>query len=231
MSLLHAYFHTKNQQAFKRLLDTPHGSYTGQASSSGGKSWNRPNHLSSDLNVNARDALGRTVLHLAAASTLPSAQEYVRMLLAHSQININLQDYESHWTALHHSLYHGNIATALLLLQRNDIELDLKDLEGYRAFDLYNSTVEHTKPEEGHGMLYTWGANRNASLGLGDPDDRQFPDHVVLDRPATSTNDSLDTRFRPVYIERVVMAKLHTGVVSDEVRNNLRLCGFGSGGR
>lgn len=153
------------------------------------------------------------------------------MLLAHSQINVNLQDYESHWTALHHALYHGNLATALLLLQRTDLELDLKDSEGYRAFDLYNSTVEHTKPEEGSGVLYTWGANRNASLGLGDPDDRQFPDHVILDHPATSTSDSLDSRFRPVYVDRVVMAKLHTGVVTDEARNNLRLCGFGSGGR
>lgn len=175
--------------------------------------------------------MGRTVLHLAAASTAPSAQEYVRMLLAHSQINVNLQDYESHWTALHHALYHGNLATALLLLQRSDVELDLKDLEGYRAFDLYNSTVEHTKPEEGSGILYTWGANRNASLGLGDPDDRQFPDQVSLERPATATSDSLEARFRPVYVERVIMAKLHTGVVTDESRNNLRLCGFGSGGR
>lgn len=181
--------------------------------------------------MNVRDALGRTVLHLAAASTAPSAPEYIRMLLAHPHINVNLQDYESHWTALHHALYHGNIATALLLLQRNDIEPDLKDLEGYRAFDLYNSTVEHTKPDKGNGLLYTWGTNRNASLGLGDPDDRTFPDLVVLERPDTSSVDTLDTRFQPVFVDKVAMAKLHTAVLTNEPRNNIRLCGFGSGGR
>jgi inhibitor of Bruton tyrosine kinase len=41
----------------------------------------------------------------------------------------------------------------------------LKDLEGYTAFDLYNSTVEHTKPTpspDGFADLFTWGANKSA---------------------------------------------------------------------
>ncbi|KAI0071191.1 hypothetical protein K474DRAFT_1776321 [Panus rudis PR-1116 ss-1] len=240
MSILHAYFHARNQQAFRRLLDTNSSSsnnntssHTHTTSSSGGKSWNRPSPLSGEVNVNARDYLGRTVLHLAASSTAASAPEYVRMLLAHPQINVNLQDYESHWTALHRALYEGNVLTATLLLQRQDIDVDLKDWEGYRAFDLFNSTVEGTKPGEveGFGMLFTWGTNRNAALGLGDADDRTFPDQVVIERPFTSVMDTLDVRFEPVYVENVAMAKLHTGVITDEPRNNLRLCGFGSGGR
>jgi len=52
----------------------------------------------------------------------------------------------------------------VLLLQRSDIDTSVKDLEGYTAFDLYNSTVEGTKPDLDSPRLaglYTWGANRS----------------------------------------------------------------------
>jgi hypothetical protein len=55
----------------------------------------------------------------------------------------------------------------------------LKDLEGYTAFDLYNSTVEDTKPphspsgEHGFADLYTWGANRFVNSHI-------FPDSILL---------------------------------------------------
>jgi hypothetical protein len=53
-------------------------------------------------------------------------------------------------------------STSLLLLQRPEIDTSLKDLEGYTAFDLYNSTVNGTKPNTGavNAELYTWGANQ-----------------------------------------------------------------------
>lgn len=130
--------------------------------------------------INARDWLGRTVLHLACAATDSAAVEYVRMILGHPGVNVNLQDRESMWTALHRALYHGNLATAcvyllyrvmaviltfdrILLLKRTDTDTSLKDLEGYTAFDLYNSTVEHTKPSDSvlsRTHLFTWGTNR-----------------------------------------------------------------------
>ena len=64
---------------------------------------------------------------------------------------------------------------SLLLLQHPSTDTTLKDLEGYTAFDLYNSTVEGTKPElflspatstlspvqsVAGAELFTWGANR-----------------------------------------------------------------------
>ena len=207
------------------------------------------------MDINAQDDLGRTVLHLAASATDAAATEYVRMLLAHPSINVNLRDKESHWTALHRALYHGNINTALLLLRRPDIDTNLKDLEGYRAFDLYNSTVEGTKPalssdrelNRGRSELLTWGTNRNASLGFTDGDDRNFPDQVVLSRPGTSPSDYLEERFEPLRVNQVSMSKLHTGasssghvyddthpfvaVVTSQARCNVLVCGFGSGGR
>lgn len=116
MTLLHDFFNLRDRQAFQRLLD---GSDRGQASTglstSGGKSWNRSSTLTSAmaLDVNACDWLGRTVLHLACAS--PDTIEYVRLLLRHQYINVNLPDTESHWTPLHRAMYQANFPAASVL--------------------------------------------------------------------------------------------------------------------
>ncbi|KAH9921080.1 hypothetical protein B0H21DRAFT_767048 [Amylocystis lapponica] len=242
MSLLHAYFNVRNQRAFQRLLDGSNRGHSTAAhglSTSGGKSWTKSNPLTfgPPCDVNARDSMGRTVLHLAAAAQDSAATEYVRLLLAHPAIIVNLLDKESHWTALHRALYHGNLATATLLLQRADIDTSLKDIEGYTAFDLYNSTLEGTKPSSDDlsgADLFTWGANRNAALGVGNGDDRAYPELVIIrptDAADISEKDTLDARFSPVHVRQIAMSKLHTAVVTTESRNNLRVCGFGSGGR
>ena len=238
MTALHAYFNLRNQQAFQRLLDPSRGQHrdSGGLSTSGGKSWSRPSPLSStsSIDVNARDHLGRTVLHLAASSQDASAPEFVRLLLAHPTIDVNVVDAESHWTPLHRALYNGNIATAQLLLQRPDIDANLRDIEGYTPFDLYNSTVEGTVPDHftRRGQeLYTWGSNRNAALGVGDGDDRAIPELVSLRVSAVPETEILDARFTPIRVRQIAMSRLHTVIVTDEPRGNLRVCGFGSGGR
>jgi hypothetical protein len=106
MTQLHVYFLLRQQQNFQRLLD---GSSRGSSSPalSSSRSGTMTSAMSCD--VNARDWLGRTVLHLACVSVEPSSLEYVRLLLAHPAINVNVQDPESHWTALHRALFHGNI--------------------------------------------------------------------------------------------------------------------------
>jgi hypothetical protein len=38
-------------------------------------------------------------------------------------------------------------------------------------------------------------------------------------------------RFFHIGVKDVVMAKLHTGVITTEAKGNLSLCGFGSNGR
>ena len=87
MTPLLVHFHDRNQAAFQRQLA-----------------------VALPAEVNARDWLGRTVLHLACSALDPAATEYVRMLLAHPGINANLQDMESHWTPLHRALYSGNLS-------------------------------------------------------------------------------------------------------------------------
>jgi hypothetical protein len=125
MTTLHAHFALKNQQAFQRLLNADAnassanpsgraGDRSGALSSSGGRSWNKSSPLTSmtgtvSCDVNAKDWLGRTVLHLAASSLEPSALEYVKLLLSHPRIDVNVPDTESKWTALHRALYAGNL--------------------------------------------------------------------------------------------------------------------------
>ncbi|KAL5530926.1 hypothetical protein ACEPAG_3802 [Sanghuangporus baumii] len=245
MTALHVHFALRNQQAFQRLLDASRGGTSQIASgstlsTSGGRSWNKPSPLSGGIpglscDVNARDWLGRTVLHLAVSSLDPAALEFVKLLLSHPRIDVNIHDLESRWTALHRALYVANIPACVLLLQRADIDVSLKDFEGYTAFDVYNSTVEGTKPGELELTdLYTWGINRNAALGLGDGDDRAFPELVPIPpqkEHSDSATFSLRTRFQPIRAKGVAMAKLHTAVITSEPRANLRICGFGSGGR
>jgi hypothetical protein len=91
---------------------------------------------------------------------------------------------------------------------------------------------------------------RNAALGLGDGNDRAYPDQVLIpskDDAARQHNETLDERFAPIQVRQVSMSKLHTGVFSfygdmrraelavavltSEPRDNIRVCGFGSGGR
>lgn len=102
--------------------------------------------------------------------------------------------------------------------------------------------------------MYMFGSNKNLSLGVGDEDDRQFPERINLQRP-----DELLQRFHQTYLDDqdiesppalpelediptlvrsqtlkirdVVMSKLHTAVVTDDPVSNLYICGVGRGGR
>lgn len=58
---------------------------------------------------------------------------------------------------------------------------------------------------------------RNAALGLGDGNDRAYPDQVVVpsrDDSARQHNKTLDERFVSNQVRQVSMSKLHTGACS-----------------
>jgi alpha-tubulin suppressor-like RCC1 family protein len=124
----------------------------------------------------------------------------------------------------------------VLLVLRSDTDMFLKDVEGYTAFDLYNSTVEGTNPprtfdSKPSAELYTWGSNRNASLGLGDDGDRSLPEQVVIRQDEGTHTTSICERLKPLSITGISMSRLHTTIITEEPRNNLRSCGFASDGR
>ncbi|KZF21039.1 hypothetical protein L228DRAFT_262107 [Xylona heveae TC161] len=104
--------------------------------------------------------------------------------------------------------------------------------------------------------LFTFGSNKNHTLGFGDEDDRQYPERITLKRPENllrrfyreqhagldipSSTDlgskpsaSLPSliRNRPILIQDIAMSKLHTAVLTTDPESNLYMCGFGPGGR
>ena len=127
------------------------------------------------------------------------------------------------------------------------------DDEEKRAYEIRAST------NIGGDELFVFGSNQNLTLGLGDEDDRQFPERIQLSRPARLTRrlaaehqihvrggnstkakpaakDQVDElpaciKFKPIIIQDVQMSKLHTAILTSDVEANLYVCGFGPGGR
>ena len=108
--------------------------------------------------------------------------------------------------------------------------------------------------------VFAFGSNKNLSLGLGDEDDRQYPERINLQRPehlltrlhhehvmektlpirdpsASQRNFSGSSalpaliRHQALKIQDVVMSKLHTAIITNDAEANLFICGFGPGGR
>jgi alpha-tubulin suppressor-like RCC1 family protein len=102
--------------------------------------------------------------------------------------------------------------------------------------------------------LFVFGSNRNMSLGVGDEDDRQYPERILLRRPDRllrrfyeeyldeqdddTIASSLDVeeiptlvRNRPLIIHDVAMSKLHTAILTTDPVCNLFVSGLGRGGR
>ncbi|KAI9496700.1 hypothetical protein BDB00DRAFT_952741 [Zychaea mexicana] len=92
------------------------------------------------FNLNKRSIRGRTALHCAATW---NRTEIAKILIACPLVNINIQDRENGWTALHRSLYLGNLEIALFLLQRGDADLNIKDWEGIRPLELMSITLHN----------------------------------------------------------------------------------------
>lgn len=108
-----------------------------------------------------------------------------------------------------------------------------------------------------HGdELYTFGSAKNFTLGLGDEDDRQFPERIHLKRPddlllklaeehagltdlpnpVSRHQGPLDSipaviQNRRIIIQDMKFAKLHSAILTSDPEANLYLCGYGPGGR
>ncbi|MCJ1309583.1 hypothetical protein MMC25_003243 [Agyrium rufum] len=183
--------------------------------------------------INAKDARGVTVLHLAASSNAESASEFAAALINTPLVDVYLQDLESGWTALHRALYFGNATIARTLMVHDSTItggnhlagglIKIKDREGYSPFDVYgqsiadrllshdnDATISSGMMEEDEDLaqgdngdesenggsrmlrpkysldgeeLFTFGSNKNITLGFGDEDDRQYPERILLKRP------------------------------------------------
>ncbi|KAG2222852.1 hypothetical protein INT45_000467, partial [Circinella minor] len=92
------------------------------------------------FNINKRSIRGRTALHCAATW---NRKHIAKILIDCPLVNINIQDRENGWTALHRALYMGNLEIALLLLQRGDADISIKDWEGLRPLELLSITLDN----------------------------------------------------------------------------------------
>ena len=106
--------------------------------------------------------------------------------------------------------------------------------------------------------IFTFGSNKNLNLGVGNEDDRQFPERINVTRPESlvdklnsqvkhlrslsdsSKGSSKDARtddipalvkLKPIEVQDVKMAKYHTAVLTGDHEANLYVCGFGPSGR
>ncbi|KAL5358679.1 hypothetical protein BJX96DRAFT_163915 [Aspergillus floccosus] len=106
--------------------------------------------------------------------------------------------------------------------------------------------------------VFTFGSNKNLNLGVGDQDDRQYPERISLQRPdhllqrfyreyqeqRANDADSMAhqpsehaadlpaiIRNKPIKVQDIAMSKLHTAIITTDPESNLFLCGFGPGGR
>ncbi|RFU73170.1 hypothetical protein TARUN_9088 [Trichoderma arundinaceum] len=127
---------------------------------------------------------------------------------------------------------------------------------GDADFDQIPAKIAHGNRYYAEGdELFIFGSNKNLSLGVGDEDDRQYPERIMLRRPdqlirrfyedfltqkrvdaplnVTTDLDIIPTLVhnRPLVIQDVVMSKLHSVILTDDPISNLYVCGVGRGGR
>ncbi|KAJ2980472.1 hypothetical protein NQ176_g2617 [Zarea fungicola] len=155
-------------------------------------------------------------------------------------------------------VYNSTIATRSLHRGESHDDSDEDSDSGDSTGDLH----ELSSGKPGHfpsasndgDELFVFGSNRNMSLGVGDEDDRQYPERIHLQRPdgllrkfyesylgeenAEDVAESLEVqdipimiRSRPLIIQDIAMSKLHTAVLTTDPISNLFICGVGRGGR
>ncbi|XP_022089803.1 inhibitor of Bruton tyrosine kinase-like [Acanthaster planci] len=161
------------------------------------------------------DACGRTTLHMAASL---GKFEIIDWLVKEKHASLGAEDLESGWTALHRSIFHGQVIAAVYLISHGastdkhdnedltPLEIAMKDHPGYAEYD-----------PRGPSQVYSWGSNANFTLGHGGGKSRSQPD--VVDRFA---RDGLS-------IKQVVMCKFHTVFLTHQ--GAVYTCGHGQGGR
>ncbi|KAI4904062.1 hypothetical protein NFI96_033883 [Prochilodus magdalenae] len=162
-----------------------------------------------------RDDFGRTALHLAASLGKRALLEW---LLDSKNADLLVKDKESGWTALHRSIFYGQIHCLMALVKRGGA-LSTPDKEGLSVLELTvkdrpaHVVFRNTDPTE----VYTWGNNTNFTLGHGNQESRHHPEIVDL---FARTG---------VYVKQVVLCKFHSVFLSQ--KGQVYTCGHGQGGR
>jgi alpha-tubulin suppressor-like RCC1 family protein len=211
-------------------------------------------------------AIARMILERDVGNALGQTTGHVQQTVG----LVKIKDREGHGPF---DLYAATIKDRTLrpdVSNEDDNDSDASDDEGGRMDaddDEESRRHHHVAYKQINGdELYTFGSNRNVSLGFGDEDDRQYPERITLRRPEHllrrfyrehlkqldriwSAHDTTHesqvrlakttpvgdipwvVRTKPLIIQDVFMAKLHTAVLTTDPESNLYICGHGQGGR
>ncbi|KAJ8026856.1 Inhibitor of Bruton tyrosine kinase [Holothuria leucospilota] len=161
------------------------------------------------------DAIGRTALHVAASC---GKGEVLRWLVEDQKADLRTKDGESGWTALHRSIFYGQLLCAVKLIQFGS-SLKVCDFEDLYPLDI---AMKDKPPHVDYSIdnpcnIYTWGTNSNFTLGHSNQQSRSTPDVV---------DEFLRKKFT---IRQVCMSKFHTAILTST--GKVLTCGHGQGGR
>lgn len=150
-----------------------------------------------------------------------------------------------------------------------DLQQDINTIEAFETASVQSGDMDEdmtAKARETAPLvdlngddIFAFGSNKNITLGLGDGDDRTFPERIQLTRPehlmrrlfedfqkqrarayiSGEISDDLSElqdlpaviKNKPIAIQDVIMSKLHTAVLTRDPISNLHICGFGPGAR
>jgi inhibitor of Bruton tyrosine kinase len=131
--------------------------------------------------LNSKDTNGNTpLLHAILVEDIC----LMKLILEYSSdFNVNAQDYESGYTAMHKCLLKGRLKMALLILSKTDVDYKVEDHEGMDCFEMLNVSIKFPKPVRNSPdlemihqdqtliqkvsscstskSLWTWGSNNN----------------------------------------------------------------------
>ncbi|RYO92369.1 hypothetical protein DL766_000337 [Monosporascus sp. MC13-8B] len=154
-------------------------------------------------------------------------------------------------------VYNATIALRSLKVSEDNANSDNESDEEEEGEEGREDTRQHNKNTGLGEEIFTFGSNNNFSLGLGDEDDRQYPERVHLKRPERLVHHFYDEYLakkkglgdaegsmsrdmdevptliqnRPLIIQDVVLSKLHSAILTTDPMSNLYVCGVGRGGR
>lgn len=160
------------------------------------------------------DDVGRNALHVAASC---GKSKVVRWLLRRNA-DANVKDGESGWTALHRSLFYGQLVASKLLVLHG-ASLQCVDHDGNTPLDL---VTRDRLPYIEYSLCnpcdaYVWGTNANFNLGLESQQSKTTPEPVE------------NFKRENVGVKQVVMCTFHTVFLTSDGR--VYTCGHGHGGR
>eukprot|EP00850_Spirogloea_muscicola_P006477 SM000030S11486 [mRNA] locus=s30:883932:890292:- [translate_table: standard] len=161
-------------------------------------------------NVNSRNALGATALHLATwRNHLP-----IVLKLLEAGADPDARDAESGWSSLHRALHFGHLTVAAALLATG-ASLNVEDTKGRTPIDLISGPLSVVVGQAGATEVSAWGNGANYQLGTGTAGIYRTPCRI----------DAL----QGVHVAAVAAARFHSLCVT--AKGELYSWGFGRGGR